>query len=170
MSGQALLEIGLIAPQIPANTGNIARLCAATHSTLHLIGPLSFSVGDRAVRRAGLDYWSEVAIRQWEDWEGFRAASEGRSLLFFETGPYRKYTEALYRRGNILLFGRESRGLPQRLLSECETNVFTIPIYNPKVRSLNLANAVSIVLYEALRQIEVAEKACEKRKESAGAR
>ncbi|MDD4932735.1 MAG: tRNA (cytidine(34)-2'-O)-methyltransferase [Methylacidiphilaceae bacterium] len=165
MSGKAPLEVGLIAPQIPPNTGNIARLCAATRSTLHLIGPLPFSLNDRMVRRAGLDYWPEVVIRQWEDWEGFRAASAGRRLLFFETGPYRDYTQALYRCGDILLFGQESRGLPQRILAEQERNVFTIPIYNPKVRSLNLANAVSIILYEALRQIEAREREREGGKE-----
>ncbi|MGD9897117.1 MAG: tRNA (cytidine(34)-2'-O)-methyltransferase [Candidatus Methylacidiphilaceae bacterium] len=170
MNGEALLEIGLVAPQIPPNTGNIARLCAATYSVLHLIGPLPFSLSDRAVRRAGLDYWPEVAIRQWEDWEGFRAASAGRRLLFFETGPYRGYTQALYRCGDILIFGQESRGLPQRILAEEEANSFTIPIRNPKVRSLNLANAVSIVVYEALRQIGAREQERESRRESAGAR
>ncbi|VVM06678.1 tRNA (cytidine(34)-2'-O)-methyltransferase [Methylacidimicrobium cyclopophantes] len=164
-NGDALLEIGLIAPQIPPNTGNIARLCAATRSTLHLIGPLPFSVSDRAARRAGLDYWSEVILRRWEDWEGFQSAMGRRRLLFFETGPYRSYTEAVYRSGDVLLFGQESRGLPQRILSEYGAHLFTIPIYNPKVRSLNLANAVSIVLYEALRQIEAAENAAADQKE-----
>jgi tRNA (cytidine/uridine-2'-O-)-methyltransferase len=169
VSGKALLEVGLIAPQIPPNTGNIARLCAATRSTLHLIGPVPFSLNDRVVRRAGLDYWPEVALRQWEGWEEFRAASADRRLLFFETGPYREYTQALYRGGDILLFGQESRGLPQRLLEEYGRTVFTIPIYNPKVRSLNLANAVSIVLYEALRQIETREREREGEREGTGA-
>ncbi|QSR85662.1 tRNA (cytidine(34)-2'-O)-methyltransferase [Methylacidimicrobium sp. B4] len=169
MSGEALLEIGLIAPRIPPNTGNVARLCAATRSTLHLIGPLPFSLSDQAVRRAGLDYWSEAVVRQWESWEEFRAALAGRRLLFFETGPYRRYTEALYRRGDVLLFGQESRGLPRRLLEEDPTHVFTIPILNAKVRSLNLANAVSIVLYEAIRQLTMRGGEREEGKESGGA-
>ncbi len=169
MSREALLEIGLIAPRIPPNTGNVARLCAATRSTLHLIGPLPFSLSDQAVRRAGLDYWSEADVRQWASWEEFRAASEGHRLLFFETGPYRPYTEELYRCGDILLFGQESRGLPQRILEEYRTNVFTIPMPNAKVRSLNLANAVSIVLYEAIRQIAMGGREREDEKESGGA-
>ncbi|WP_018290995.1 tRNA (cytidine(34)-2'-O)-methyltransferase [Verrucomicrobium sp. 3C] len=169
MSDQAPLEVGLIAPRIPPNTGNIARLCAATRSILHLIGPLPFSLNDRVVRRAGLDYWPEVVIRQWEEWEDFRAAMAGRRLLFFETGPYHAYTQAIYRWGDILLFGQESRGLPQRILAEYGRNVFTIPIYNPKVRSLNLANAVSIILYEALRQINAGERAGEGGEERPGA-
>lgn len=165
MNGEAPLEIGLIAPRIPPNTGNVARLCAATRSPLHLIGPLPFSLSDRAVRRAGLDYWSEVALRQWECWEDFRTGAAGRRLLFFESGPYRRYTEVPYRGGDILLFGQESRGLPRRILEEHRANLFTIPIQNPKVRSLNLANAVSIVLYEALRQIGVGEAGREGGKE-----
>ncbi len=163
------MEIGLVAPQIPPNTGNVARLCAATRTPLHLIGPLPFSLSDRAVRRAGLDYWSEVAVRQWEAWEEFSAVLSGRRLLLFETGPYREYTEVRYRCGDILLFGQESRGLPQRILAEHRSNVFTIPIRNPKVRSLNLANAVSIVLYEALRQIALGDREREGGKESADA-
>ncbi|CAB4244320.1 putative tRNA (cytidine(34)-2'-O)-methyltransferase [Methylacidimicrobium sp. AP8] len=154
----AALEIGLIAPRIPPNTGNVARLCAATCSILHLIGPVPFSLRERAVRRAGLDYWPEVTLRRWESWEEFRPAAEGCRLFFFETGPYPAYTEPLYRRGDILLFGQETRGLPPRLLTAYRDNLFTIPIPNPKVRSLNLANAVSIVLYEALRQIAERER------------
>ena len=145
------LHIALIQPQIPPNTGNIARLCAATDSSLHLIEPLGFSIDDSEVRRAGLDYWDAVDLWVHPNWFAFRDAIDRARCLYFSAKAQQSYWDASYRPNSCLVFGSETEGMPQRILEKHPERCFTIPMSGP-VRSLNLANAVSIVLYEALRQ------------------
>lgn len=146
------LHIALIQPQIPPNTGNIARLCAATDSSLHLIEPLGFRINDAEVRRAGLDYWDAVDLWIHPDWFAFRDAMDRNRCLYFSAKASRSYWEAPYRPNSCLVFGSETEGMPQRILEKHPERCFTIPMSGP-VRSLNLSNAVSIVLYEAIRQV-----------------
>ena len=144
--------IVLVDPEIPQNTGNIARLAAALGCTLHLVGRLGFRIDDKAVRRAGLDYWHLVRLERHLDFAHFRAAHpEARVRLLSAVGS-RSYLEAEFAPGDALVFGRESTGLPDELLAAFSADTFTIPTIGA-VRSLNLANAVSIVIYEAYRQI-----------------
>jgi tRNA (cytidine/uridine-2'-O-)-methyltransferase len=140
----------LVEPEIPQNTGNIARLCAATGTVLNLIEPLGFRLTDREVKRAGLDYWDAVEVRRFPNYETFSARCSGARKLFFSTGGTRSYTEAEYRPGDCLIFGSESRGLPLELLAQHPDDIYNIPMKLEHVRSLNLANAAAIVLYEAL--------------------
>src|SRR5271163_2149302 len=149
------LHIVLVRPEIPQNTGSIARLAAATHARLHLIGPLGFSLEDRYLKRAGLDYWPLVDLRTYAGWDDFAAAEndQGRGhLKYFSARAARSYLEADYAPGDFLFFGSETKGLGVEFLSTRTEATYRIPIFEPGVRSLNLANAVSIVLYEALRQ------------------
>lgn len=147
------LRVALLEPEIPPNTGNIARLCGATFTPLHLIGKLGFRTDDKAVRRAGLDYWSEVEIHYHLDMESlYKALPDGR-FLYFTTKAERAYTAFEYAPDDCLIFGRETRGLPEELLRANRDRCLTIPMPNRKVRSLNLATSVGIVLYEALRQV-----------------
>ena len=143
----------LVAPEIPPNTGTTARLCAATGTSLHLVGPLGFSIEDRHLRRAGLDYWPAVELERYDDWQGFREKHPSAPLRLFSARASRSYTSIEYRRGDFLVFGGETRGLPAELLREHAGRTYTIPMRTAVVRSLNLANAAAIVLYEALRQI-----------------
>jgi tRNA (cytidine/uridine-2'-O-)-methyltransferase len=145
-------NIVLVEPEIPQNTGNIARLCAATGTALHLIEPLGFRLTDRDVKRAGLDYWDAVNVRRFPNLGTFDAEFSKVRKLYFSTSGARSYTEAAYRPGDCLIFGSEGGGLPLNLLEAHPDDVFNIPIRLDAVRSLNLANAASIVLYEALRQ------------------
>ena len=145
------IQVALIQPQIPPNTGNIARLCAATDTPLHLIEPLGFSIDDAQVRRAGLDYWDRVDLWVHPDWFAFRDAMNRSRCLYFSAKAKRSYLEAPYRANSCLVFGSETEGMPLRILEKHPDQCFTIPMTG-SVRSLNLANAVSIVLYEALRQ------------------
>lgn len=145
-------SIVLLEPEIPQNTGNIARLCAATGTLLNLIEPLGFRLTDREVKRAGLDYWDAVEIRRFPCFEKFEADFPERRKIFFSTSGIKNYTEAEYQPGDCLIFGSESRGLPLELLEQHPDEVYNIPMKLEHVRSLNLANAASIVLYEALRQ------------------
>ncbi|MFQ5684649.1 MAG: tRNA (uridine(34)/cytosine(34)/5-carboxymethylaminomethyluridine(34)-2'-O)-methyltransferase TrmL [Candidatus Binatia bacterium] len=147
------MNIVLVEPEIPPNTGSIARLCAATGSTLHLIAPLGFKIDDKHLKRAGLDYWKYVDLRLHNAWEDFRRDDNGRRLLFFSKKASQSYTQAHYQEGDFLVFGPETRGLPQKLLDSHYGRAYRIPMMAPGVRSLNLSNAVSIVLYEALRQL-----------------
>ena len=144
-------HIALVEPEIPQNTGNIGRLVAATASELHLIGRLGFRIDEHAVRRAGLDYWHLVKLKQHVSFDHFVHAHGGRLCLFSATAK-RSYLDAGFEAGDALVFGRESTGLPPELCERHADSVFAIPTLGP-VRSLNLANAVSIVLYEALRQV-----------------
>lgn len=152
------LRIVLIEPEIPQNTGNIGRLSAATQSPLHLVGRLGFQVDERAVRRAGLDYWHLVTLAQHPNLEHFRNACPASPLKLFSAVATRSYLDATYAPGDALVFGKESTGLDQDLLDRFPDQVYGIPTLG-KVRSLNLANAVSIVLFEALRQTGALAKA-----------
>jgi tRNA (cytidine/uridine-2'-O-)-methyltransferase len=148
-----LLHVALVEPEIPPNTGNIARLCAATFTRLHLIGKLGFRTDDKAVRRAGLDYWREVDLHYHLNMEAFYAALPASRFLYFTTKAERSYTSFAYQPGDCLIFGSETRGLPEKLLRANRERSLTIPMPNRNVRSLNLATAAAIVLYEALRQL-----------------
>jgi tRNA (cytidine/uridine-2'-O-)-methyltransferase len=145
-------RIVLIEPEIPQNTGNIARLAAATQSPLHLLGKLGFRIDEHAVRRAGLDYWHLVTLEQQLDLAHFEHRYPRARVRLFSAVATRSYLEADFRPGDALVFGRESTGLDEELLARRPDAIFGIPTLGP-VRSLNLANAVSIVLYEALRQV-----------------
>ena len=148
------MHVILVAPEIPQNTGSIGRLCVATGAHLHLVEPLGFIVDDKHVRRAGLDYWEHVQLQRWESWAAFCAARPpGRLLLFAARPAGSPYTAIGFRPDDVLVFGGESRGLPQSIRDEHPDAIHTIPIMSHHVRSLNLANAVAIVLYEGLRQL-----------------
>jgi tRNA (cytidine/uridine-2'-O-)-methyltransferase len=152
MPAEPILHVVLVEPEIPQNTGTTARLCAATATRLHLVGPLGFSLEDRYLRRAGLDYWPSVDIAVHTDWESFRRKHPRASLWLFSAGASRSYTDVRYRPGDFLVFGGETRGLPPALLAEQCDRLLRIPMHGTVVRSLNLANAAAIVAYEALRQ------------------
>ena len=147
------MNIVLVEPEIPPNTGNIARLCAATRSTLHLIEPLGFELDDKQLKRAGMDYWKQVEWKCWCNWVSFRLALPAKARLWFvESGGPRHYGEVLYHQDDYLVYGRETAGLPRLLLDDNVDQWVRIPMINPESRSLNLSNCVAIVLYEALRQ------------------
>jgi tRNA (cytidine/uridine-2'-O-)-methyltransferase len=147
-----MLHVALVEPEIPPNTGNVARLCAATRTPLHIVGVTGFRLDERAVRRAGLDYWPEVELRRHRDLEALREALPGARLVYLTTKAVVSYTDWTFEDGDCLVFGRETRGLPEEVLRANWEHCITIPMPNPKVRSLNLATAVAVVLYEALRQ------------------
>ena len=147
------IHVALIEPEIPPNTGNIARLCAATGSPLHLVGKLGFDISDRAVKRAGLDYWDSVEMVRHKTFEEFQQALRPARFFYFSTKADRAYTDVRYKPGDVLVFGGETRGLPQVILESNKDRLLGIPIRADHVRSLNLATAVGIVLYEALRQM-----------------
>lgn len=147
------MNVVLVEPEIPPNTGSIARLCAATETPLHLVSPLGFKIDDKHLRRAGLDYWRYVDIRLHDSWEAFLQRCGTEQLLFFSKRAKQSYTKARYQEGDFLVFGPETRGLPQELLDFHQERAYCIPMMGHGVRSLNLANAVSIVLYEGLRQL-----------------
>ena len=147
-----MLRVALVEPEIPPNTGNVARLCAATKVPLHVVGVTGFRMDDRALRRAGLDYWSEVELHRHLDLDQLREAIPAARFVYLTTKASRPYTDWRYTPDDCLVFGRETRGLPEELLRENWANCVTIPRRNPIVRSLNLATAVAVVLYEALRQ------------------
>lgn len=146
------LHIALIEPKIPPNTGNIARLCAATDTPLHLIEPLGFSLDEREVKRAGLDYWDRVDLWVHPNWFRFRDAISRDRCLYFSANATQDYREAPFTANSVLIFGSETDGLPQRILDKHPERCYRIPMPGD-VRSLNLANAVSIVLYEGMRQL-----------------
>jgi tRNA (cytidine/uridine-2'-O-)-methyltransferase len=144
-------NVVLIEPEIPPNTGNIGRLCLATGSTLHLIKPLGFSVDDRTLKRAGLDYWSEVQVKYWDSFSTLQQTQESEARCFFlTTKATRPYYTVQFQPGDFLVFGRETKGLPESLLAANHDRLLTIPMKG--TRSLNLATAVAIVLFEAVRQ------------------
>jgi tRNA (cytidine/uridine-2'-O-)-methyltransferase len=147
------LQVVLVEPEIPPNTGSIARCCAATGAVLHLVEPLGFRLDDKALKRAGMDYWAHVEWLTWPNWAALREAHPEGRFHFLTTKATRPYTEARFAAGDFLVFGRETRGLPESLLRENSAACLTIPMTNPEVRSLNLATAAAIVLYEAVRQI-----------------
>ena len=146
-----MFNVVMVKPEIPPNTGNIGRLCLATGSTLHLVKPLGFSLDDREVKRAGLDYWQDVDVRLWDSFaELYGARSTEARFFFLTTKTKRSYCEVDFRRGDFLVFGRETKGLPEPLLKAHVKELLTIPMEG--TRSLNLATAVGIVLFEAARQ------------------
>ena len=147
------MHIVLIEPEIPPNTGNVARLCAATRTTLHLIEPLGFTLDDKQLKRAGMDYWRHVEWRRWSNWQAFHAQLPVEARLWFiESGGAKVYTEVVFQAGDYLVFGRETAGLPKALLEANQDRWLRIPMFNPASRSLNLSNCAALVLYEALRQ------------------
>jgi tRNA (cytidine/uridine-2'-O-)-methyltransferase len=148
------LHVALVEPEIPPNTGNIARLCAATFTNLHIVGVPGFRMDERAVKRAGLDYWDEVRLFKHRSIEALRETLQGSRFLFFTTKAERIYTDWKYEDNDCLIFGRETRGLPEDLLRANWERCLTIPMPNDNVRSLNLATSVGIALYEALRQTD----------------
>jgi tRNA (cytidine/uridine-2'-O-)-methyltransferase len=148
-----LIHVALFKPEIHPNTGNIARLCAANGLPLHLVGALGFRIDERSVRRAGLDYWPHVDLRREADLDELRSRLPGSRLFYFSARAEHLYTDIQYRAGDCLVFGPESRGFPEELLRENRDHAIKIPMRSPNVRSLNLATAVAIAAYEALRQI-----------------
>lgn len=148
-----MLHVALWEPEIPPNTGNIARLCAATGATLHLIGRTGFHLDDRHLKRAGLDYWSHVVIRSHPTNDDFSAEMGATTVFLVTTRAKTPYTRVRYRDGDCLLFGSESKGVPESLHVRYANTSITIPMPAGHVRSLNLATAAGIVLYEAMRQL-----------------
>ena len=149
-----MFHVVLIEPEIPPNTGNIGRLCLATGATLHLVKPLGFSIDDRTLKRAGLDYWRNVNVVLWESFADLREAQTSDARFFFlTTKATRAYWDEQFRDGDFLVFGRETKGLPEPLLAANAAHALTIPM-RPETRSLNLATSVGIVLFEAVRQVE----------------
>lgn len=147
------MNIVLVEPEIPPNTGNVARLCAATKTTLHLIEPFGFELGDKQLKRAGMDYWQHVEWHRWENWAAFeRSLPTSAKLWFIESGGPKRYSEAKFAPDDYLVFGRETAGLPKKLLEENRDRWLRIPMFNAQSRSLNLSNCAALVLFEALRQ------------------
>jgi tRNA (cytidine/uridine-2'-O-)-methyltransferase len=145
-----MFNVVLVEPEIPPNTGNIGRLCLATGSTLHLVKPLGFSIDDRELKRAGLDYWKEVDVKLWDSFEQVRDDNVDAGFFFLTTKSDRAYYDVNFRPDDFLVFGRETKGLPESLLAAHSDELLTIPMRG--TRSLNLATAVGIVLFEAMRQ------------------
>lgn len=146
------MHVVLVEPEIPPNTGNVSRLCAGSNTKLHLIKPLGFKIDDYHLRRAGLDYWEHVDMQVWESYAEFEAATTTARKWYLTTKTDKVYTEARFEKDDYLIFGKETKGLPEALLKKNEANCLTIPINKGHVRSINLSNSVAIVLYEALRQ------------------
>lgn len=151
-TGPYRFHIVLVKPEIPPNTGNISRLCVGTGATLHLVGKLGFKIDDKTVKRAGLDHWKRLDLRQHPDLESLKNLYAGRRFFYFSKHGEAPYTEADYRPGDFLIFGSETRGLPEELIEENKDSTYFIPTTN-LVRSLNLSNACAVVLYEAIRQV-----------------
>jgi tRNA (cytidine/uridine-2'-O-)-methyltransferase len=147
------MHVVLFQPEIPPNTGSIARLCAATLTPLHLIEPLGFKIDDKHLKRAGLDYWEFVDVRLYKSWKDFVNETGTGNLLYFSKRASEPFTRAHYRETDFLVFGPETRGLPQEFLDANWERSYRIPMMSTGVRSLNLSNAVSIILYEGLRQL-----------------
>jgi tRNA (cytidine/uridine-2'-O-)-methyltransferase len=149
-----MFNVVLVEPEIPPNTGNVGRLCVATQSTLHLVKPFGFSLDHRKLRRAGLDYWDEVQLQLWDSFDALQQAQAADARYFFlTTKAERPYYTVNFRNGDFLVFGRETKGLPHKLLAANADDCITIPMHG--TRSLNLATAVAIVLFEAARQQQV---------------
>jgi tRNA (cytidine/uridine-2'-O-)-methyltransferase len=147
------MHVVLYQPEIPPNTGSVARLCAATLTPLHLIEPLGFKIDDKHLKRAGLDYWEFVDLRVYDSWEQFTENNSGKRLWYFSKKAARSYTQASFVADDYLVFGPETRGLPEQWIALNAERALRIPMMGTGVRSLNLSNAVAIVLYEGLRQL-----------------
>ena len=147
------MHVVLVEPEIPPNTGNVARLCAATKSVLHLVGPLGFKLDDAQLKRAGMDYWQHVEWHRWHSWTAFRAGlGHGARLWYVESKGPHLYSKVVFENDDYLVFGRETAGLPRKLLEQNREHWLRIPMFNAQARSLNLSNCVALVLFEALRQ------------------
>ena len=147
-------NIVLVEPEIPTNTGNIGRLSLASGSALHLVKPFGFELNDKRLKRAGLDYWKHISINIYENIEHFYLVNKGANMVYFSSSATKNYTSINFQDNMFFLFGKESVGLSKEIIINNLDKLYKIPIYNKYVRSLNLANAVSIVVYEALRNIE----------------
>jgi tRNA (cytidine/uridine-2'-O-)-methyltransferase len=156
-----MLSVALVEPEIPPNTGNIARLCAAVNVPLHIVGVTGFRMDDRALRRAGLDYWPEVQLSRHPNLAALYQSLSQARFVYLTTKAERVYTDWTFQPDDCLVFGPETRGLPEDLLRANWSNCLRIPMRNPKVRSLNLATAVGIVLYEAIRQTDTNDRTTE---------
>lgn len=150
-----MLHVVLVEPEIPQNTGNVARLCVAAGARLHLVGPLGFSIDGKEARRAGMDYWDRLDLKTWGSWEEFFSSNHSRRLWFLSSKVERSYWDATFRDGDMIVFGRESKGLPSSLLATHPEASLTIPM-SGGTRSINLATSVGIVLYEGVRQLHSA--------------
>lgn len=148
---EILMNIVLHQPEIPANTGNIGRTCVATGSSLHLIEPLGFRIGEKELKRAGMDYWEHLDVHRYMNYEEFKSMNPGAKIWMATTKARRAYTEVEFGPDDYIMFGKESAGIPEEILVENEENCIRIPMLD-EIRSLNLSNSVAIVLYEALRQ------------------
>ncbi len=149
------LHIVLVEPQIPANTGSVGRVCVATETSLHLVEPLGFEISDPQVKRAGLDYWQYLSVSRHQNLGALlNAIPHDAPKVFFSTKARRTYFEHRFEEGSYLFFGSETAGLPDEIFTSYPNQIFRIPQYDTRVRSLNLANSVSIVVYEAIRQLE----------------
>ena len=149
------IHIVLVEPEIPPNTGNIARSCAATGAHLHLVKPLGFSIDDRSLKRAGLDYWPFVKLEVHESLEEFLQEYQGRQMYLATTKGTHRHTDVQFEDEDMILFGRETRGLPKDFIARHQENTLRIPMSaDTRLRSLNLANSVNIILFEALRQLD----------------
>ena len=147
------MNVVLLEPEIPPNTGNVARLCAATKSALHLIEPFGFKLDDAQLKRAGMDYWQQVEWHRWKNWNAFLENVPANATLWFvESNGPKLYSDAKFSPDDYLIFGRETAGLPKQLLESQRENWLRIPMFNAAARSLNLSNCVALVLFEALRQ------------------
>lgn len=149
-----MIQVALVEPEIPPNTGNIARLCAANFVPLHIVGVTGFRLDDRAVKRAGLDYWPEVTLHRHRTLDALYESLPESRFVYFTTKASKSYVEWEFASNDCLIFGPETRGLPETLLHANWANSLKIPMKNPNIRSLNLATSVGIVLYEALRQTQ----------------
>ena len=156
------MHIVLLQPEIPPNTGNVARLCAATKSVLHLIEPFGFKLDDSQLKRAGMDYWQHAEWHSWKNWSEFESAhrADAARFWFIESGGGKIYSEVKFLPDDFLIFGRETAGLPKQLLEQNCEHWLRIPMFNDKSRSLNLSNCVALDLFEALRQQEFQNEIC----------
>ena len=148
-------NIVLFEPEIPTNTGNIGRLSLGSGSKLHLVKPFGFDIDDKSLKRAGLDYWQHVSLFIYESIEDFYAKNEGGKFAYFSSHGAQDYCSIDYTDDMFLIFGKESSGLPKEIVAENVDSVYNIPLYSPHIRSLNLANAVAIVVYEGVRNLKV---------------
>lgn len=148
------LNIVLIEPEIHTNTGNIGRLSLASGANLHLVKPFGFEITDKRLKRAGLDYWQHISLSIYENIDDFYAKNQDKQFVYFSSHGAQEYTTIDFKEDLFLVFGKESSGLPENILTQTANLVYTIPIYSPHIRSLNLANAVSVVVYEGIRSIK----------------
>jgi len=149
-----MLNIVLVEPEIPPNTGNVARLCYANDLNLHLVKPMGFPLDDKKLKRAGLDYWPKIKITVHENFNEFQKTLNAQPCYYFSTKGQKNHFETVYQKDSYLIFGKESKGLPEKLILAERDKVFRIPMLASQVRSLNLSTAVGIVTYEALRQLK----------------